>query len=406
MPISDLQRTDIHIAGLLGGIEEHESHFVVRTPENPGFFFGNYIVLKRKPSQIKPWLDAFDSAFGTKIDHRLIAWGGSSLDEGLLAEAKRLGMNPDSAAELSMHASPPAGPVPAGWKCRRLDPSIDWDASVKLDIASNVTEMSGSDQFRKFREAVRATRLKWIQQDLATWWGVFADEVLIAQCGIVHCQELGRYQAVETHPDWRRQGACSLLINTVARATLSDPGIDRLLLAAEVEGPALALYKRLGFVETGQDHALLGHDWPLTVRPEEPGDDADVRSLLRAALSKQQASKLAEYKRDAPGAFAVIAEKAGRTLGHALFVPHSDSKISAVELICVAIKPSAQRSGVATTLVQSALRLCGDAGHELCLVAADMPGLARFGFEAPSSPRLRELGFLTQGLTAPQEKNC
>ena len=61
---------------------------------------------------------------------------------------------------------------------------------------------------------------------------------------------LARYQNVETHPDHRRQGIGAAVVHAAGRYALGELGVERLVIVAEAEGPAIGIYRRLGFVES------------------------------------------------------------------------------------------------------------------------------------------------------------
>ena len=386
MAISDLLRTDIHLASLLGERDEREDFFVVQTPENPGFFYGNLLVLKDEPKVIEPWIATFEEVIGAEKVHRCIAWSGEPLAPELVREAERLGLEVEGATEMFMKVAPP---IKGEWVVRPIDLDRDWAASVQLSIDSDVAEQEGDESFHLFKDRLRETRRRWIQRGLATWWGAFDGERLVGQCGMVQCEELGRYQAVETHPDWRRRGVCASLIATVAHDALHRLGCERLILVAEVDGPALELYKRLGFTETGQTHSLLKHNMPLKLRDEKKGDHASVRSLVTAAFENPAEALLIESVRESEGAISLVAELTNSIVGHVLFsrlrFEGASKERSACALAPLAVRPSMQGRGYGTKLVHEGLELCKQAGFELCFVVGSPKYYGRFGFE-PAAP--------------------
>jgi putative acetyltransferase len=252
-----------------------------------------------------------------------------------------------------------------------------------------VTEQVGDESFVAFKNGLRRVRRQWLEQGLAKWWGVFEGDQLIGQCGMVECEELGRFQSVETHPDWRRRGVCASLISTVARHALGELGKQRLLLSAEINGPALELYKRLGFRETGQTHSVLKHDRPLCIREEMQGDHAGVRSLTIAAFEGVEQAELIDMLRGSDEVISIVGEQTNSLLGHVLFskvcIEGPGSNLSAVALAPLAVSPNFQGRGVGTRLVLDGLVLCKSAGHDLCLVLGDSAYYSRFGF-VPAVP--------------------
>jgi putative acetyltransferase len=369
----------------------------VRTPDNPGFYFGNFLILDRPPADLREWLQTFENSFEPWIRHRCLSWAGDPLSAEQEREARGLQLVSDGTVEMALTAEslrlasgvPSAHSSDEEWTIRRLDVSRDWAASAALATACDTAISEASENYRLFTERLQAARKKWLERDLATWWGVFAGDELVGQCGVVVCGDVGRYQAVETHPKWRRKGICHALISAVARDAFERFQLPRLVLAAELDGPALALYSRIGFQETGRTHSLMRHPNPMHVRDEQIGDRAGVRSLVNAAFGTDEESSLIERLRDSAGVISLIAEQSNSTLGHILFsklgIDGPGSGRSAVALAPLAVRPAAQGRGVGSLLVHQGIERCKQAGHELCVVVGSPGYYGRFGF-VPAVP--------------------
>ncbi|MBA2561156.1 MAG: GNAT family N-acetyltransferase, partial [Propionibacteriales bacterium] len=60
-------QTDLALLRLSGSaIEDRGDHLVVRSAHNPGFWWGNFLLLSKPPpsTEAPRWLDAFQQAFG------------------------------------------------------------------------------------------------------------------------------------------------------------------------------------------------------------------------------------------------------------------------------------------------------------------------------------------------------
>ena len=60
---------------------------------------------------------------------------------------------------------------------------------------------------------------------------------------------LGRFQDVQTHPDWRRRGAASAVLAALADEQRRAGRTRLVLVVGEDNPPARAAYRRLGFVD-------------------------------------------------------------------------------------------------------------------------------------------------------------
>lgn len=389
--VSDLIRSDVALADILGEVEEHADCIVVRTPHNPGFYYGNFLLFPEPPTDIEACCARFERAFSPETKHRCFQWSGGALSEAASAQAKELGFSPETGVALALDAPPQMPPVPdLDWRIRPLDPASEFASFEALNLSCDPGEATGPESYRLFKQRIRATIGQWMQLGRATWWGVFDGDTHIAQCGFVVFGDLGRFQAVETHPAYRRRGVCSALIAHVARHAFETHGCRRVLLSADGTGPAVGLYRRLGFEEDGLAHSIVRESESTQIRSEIEGDAAAVRSLLCAAFDSPAEADLVEVLRSVPGAISLVAARSGALLGHILFTPvrvgEGKTASDAVALAPMAVRPDRQRQGVGGELVRAGLEACRAVGHELCFVLGHPTYYPRFGF-APAPPR-------------------
>ncbi|HEX4986726.1 MAG TPA: N-acetyltransferase [Burkholderiales bacterium] len=121
------------------------------------------------------------------------------------------------------------------------------------------------------------------------------------------------------------------------------------------------------------------------VRAEEPRDAEAVHALLRAAFAREAEARLVERLR-ASGKIlcTLVAEDAGRILGHAVFSRAAacdgvEGQGAAV-LAPVAVLPAFQRLGIGSALVSAGIGRCRLEREPRLLVLGDPAWYARFGF--------------------------
>jgi len=99
---------------------------------------------------------------------------------------------------------------------------------------------------------------EWRQPAAGHWYGAFIGDRLVADLGVFHDgQGLGRYQSVETHPDFRRQGIAATLVYEAGTRAIAEHGLHTLVIIAEDEGDPSRLYRSLGFEPTEKSMGLL-----------------------------------------------------------------------------------------------------------------------------------------------------
>ncbi len=244
-------RTDLMVLGLGGSeIERHERHVVVRTPANPTYWWGNFILFAdpvgaaELTGRLELFADAFPSA-----GH--VAWGIDSTDgtagdeEALVAAGFEVGRDTVlTASELR----PPPRAVDA--ELRPLGGDADWRRTFELHVACG--DPADGAVTEEFLDGQVAAARSLTERGHATWFGAFANGALLSSLGIVSDGSgsgLSRFQAVETHPVARRRGLASALVHLAGQTAL-DGGATQLAIVADPDYHAIGIYRSLGFAET------------------------------------------------------------------------------------------------------------------------------------------------------------
>jgi RimJ/RimL family protein N-acetyltransferase len=238
-------RTDLALALLAGSeVEDHGDHLVVRTPANPTFYWGNFLLLAAPPSaaSVEHWMAVFEDAF-PEAEHRSFGVDGchGTLDD--LRGFRDAGIDVEVSTVLTTHALADAAPLVEGAQLRPLASDDDWAQLVELVMSD--PELPGGREF--------ATRRSQAQRGLVEdgrglWWGAFVDGVLASSLGVfVASTGLARYQDVETHPAYRRRGLCTALVQAAGRHALAELGARRLVIVADPDDDAVRVYRRAGF---------------------------------------------------------------------------------------------------------------------------------------------------------------
>src|SRR5699024_6267296 len=153
MHVSSLgNRTDLALLRLAGSeIEDRNDHLVVRTPDNPDYWWGNFLLLAQPPTATNAprWLERFAAEFP---DARHVAFGVDA-PNGTVADLDWFAARGYSvAAQTVMTATevyePRHGNTTA--TCRPLSTSDDWERSVELAVRCHAREMPDAAEYRRF----------------------------------------------------------------------------------------------------------------------------------------------------------------------------------------------------------------------------------------------------------------
>jgi ribosomal protein S18 acetylase RimI-like enzyme len=244
-------RTDLALLQYGGSVvEDRGDHLVVRSPHNPTFWWGNFLLLAEVPGreETRHWLDVFAATF-PEAEHVAIGVDGTTGQVGDLAGFAEAGLSVEAQTVMAATAvHPPPRPNTAA-TYRTLDSEDDWEQSVELRIA---TEDSGEplEAYALFAARKTATNRALAEAGHGAWFGAFVDGQLVSQMGLYKASPgLARYQSVETHPDFRGRGIAGTLVHHVARYGFDELGARMLVMVADPTYLAIRVYRSVGFTD-------------------------------------------------------------------------------------------------------------------------------------------------------------
>ena len=127
----------------------------------------------------------------------------------------------------------------------------------------------------------------------------------------------------------------------------------------------------------------------ISIRPEAPGDAAQVRRINELAFGQAAEADLVDRLRQAcADSLSLVAEDRAAVVGHILFTPvvveRSGQRIVGMGLAPMAVLPDRQRSGIGSQLVTRGLDALRDRRCPFVVVVGHPEYYPRFGFEPAS----------------------
>jgi ribosomal protein S18 acetylase RimI-like enzyme len=243
-------RTDLALLRLDGSeVEDRGDYVTVRTPDNPSYYWGNFILVSTPPraDAVESWLEVFRREFP---DAAHAAIGIDRPSRGPMGPLRKAGWRVDRVVVMTATAvRPPQHPTSA--EIRTLDGDDDWEQQVELSLAGE----SDPHITREFSARKDASYRRLVDSGHGHWWGAFVDGTLAASLGIIRTGEgLARFQHVKTHPDHRRRGMAASLVHAAATDPFIRVGARRLVMVADPHYDAIRIYRSLGFTD-GAPHA-------------------------------------------------------------------------------------------------------------------------------------------------------
>lgn len=241
-------RTDLMLLGLQGSvIEQRAGYQVIRTPANPTFHWGNFLLVDRPPAPgtVSAWMSTFTRDF-PGAEHVAIGVDGTSGDAGDEEELAAAGLEADRSTVLTATGTaPPPRPNELA-QFRMLDSDADWEAALALQEAVHpYGEPAGWDGFN----GLRLLAMRQMQaQGFGAWFGAFLAGRMVSGLGVFgDGSGVVRFQSVDTHPAHRNQGLAGTLVHKASRYAQQDLAAQTQVIVAEQTGTAIRIYRSLGF---------------------------------------------------------------------------------------------------------------------------------------------------------------
>lgn len=257
-------RTDLIFHRFEGDVTDRGRYLVVRTPRNPTYRWGNFLIFDAPPGpgDFGRWTSLFEGEVGRppEVTHKVFGW--DAVDEaqgeqkqGEVAPFVEAGYTLETSAVMATSTLKPPPKYNRDIEIRMLT-EADYAAVVDLHVLSGYEGESEAD-YRRFWEANMRGFGRMVRAGRGAWFGAFLGGELVADMGVFTDGELARYQAVVTHPEYRRRGICGTLLYEVGRYALRR-GARTLVIVANDAYFAKNIYASAGFTPRERQ---MGLEW-------------------------------------------------------------------------------------------------------------------------------------------------
>lgn len=242
-------QTDLALLKMGGSeFDDRDQYLVVRTPDNPTHWWGNFLLLAGPPpvGQGERWLETFAAEFP---DARHVALGFDGVDGAVddLADFTAAGLNAEGQTVMTAKAvHEPRNPYHEA-DYRTLATDDDWAQHVDLRVVCRDDDMS-EEGHREYATRRAAAMRRLVEAGHGAWFGAFEDGKLLSSMGLFTTETgLARFQSVETQPDARGRGLAGTLVHYVGTYGFTRLGVHTLVMVADPDYSAIRLYRSVGF---------------------------------------------------------------------------------------------------------------------------------------------------------------
>ena len=243
-------RTDFIFHRFDGQVLDRGEYLVVRTPSNPTYHWGNFLLFQEPPQDgdFERWKQLFTTEIGPpeQVGHMAVGWDAA---DGRMGEVKpflQAGFEPEHSLVLAAAQVRKPPKFNNAVTIQPLQNDAQWEQALQLQVLCRPPKYS-PEGYRVFKERKMERYRAMTQAGLGQWFGAFLGERLAADLGIFAQGELGRFQTVETHPDLRRRGICGALVYEASRHAFERMGVRTLVMVADEDYHAKDIYQSVGF---------------------------------------------------------------------------------------------------------------------------------------------------------------
>jgi GNAT superfamily N-acetyltransferase len=241
-------RTDLMLLGLQGSvIEQRPGYQLIRTPANPDYYWGNFLLLSGPPATgtVTSWLSTFAGEF-PGAEHVAVGVDNTSGDAGDQSELAAAGLGAERSTVLTAGATKPPPHPNETAQFRVLDGDADWLAALELQQAvHDHGEPAGWQGFQGRRlQGMRGLQAR----GFGAWFGAFEAGRMVSGLGVFgDGSGIARFQDVDTHPEHRNRGLAGTLVYRASQYALRELAARELVIVADPGGPAISIYRSVGF---------------------------------------------------------------------------------------------------------------------------------------------------------------
>jgi ribosomal protein S18 acetylase RimI-like enzyme len=253
------RRTDLIFAKFSGNVTDKGNYTLVQTPSNPGFHWGNYVVFDAPPKagDYKRWKEIFEKKFTyyNKISHMVFTWESNPPSPGEYQEFIDNGFEFDEGVVLSTNELISPSKYNQKIEIRKITTDKEWEDAIQIQVLCSDPKFVNAG-YESFKRKQFAQYRAMSEKEMGNWFGAYIDGQIVGDLGIFFEEELGRFQNVGTHPEFRRQGICQTLVYETAQIALKEYGVSTLVMEADANYHAAKIYESVGFKPTEKNFAL------------------------------------------------------------------------------------------------------------------------------------------------------
>ncbi|MCA9524240.1 MAG: GNAT family N-acetyltransferase, partial [Myxococcales bacterium] len=222
---------------------------------------------------IDAWCSLFLNEFADLpgVTHATFGWDAPDGEQGRAAEFVAAGFTLERANVLVSTALSDTARINGELDVRPIDGTKEWLRATEIQFRCAPSRYRSHAGYRAFLTKRMDGYRQMVRAGLGHWYGAFIEDAMVGGCGLFGAGNVARFQMIGTDPVFQHQGVCTTLLVESGRRALAE-GARKLVIVAEAESSAEAVYRKAGFerheVQLGLERAP-GKPAAKAISPEE-----------------------------------------------------------------------------------------------------------------------------------------
>jgi ribosomal protein S18 acetylase RimI-like enzyme len=238
-------KTDIMFFKKNALVEDRKGYLCIKTLNNPDYFWGNLLIYPQGPKlgDFKDWITDFKNEFSEikGINHITFAWDLTK-EASFLKEFEDEGFDYDETIVLIAEDNLKTKYENTEIKIKKILTDEEWESIINFQILVNPDNLN-KDSYVPFISKTYKNYRKLTEQGMGSWYGAFKGNEIVSDLGLFWEDGIARFQNIKTHPLHRKEG----IAQTLMKKASIDSGCSYFVIQAEEDGPAINMYKTIGF---------------------------------------------------------------------------------------------------------------------------------------------------------------
>ena len=251
--------TLLHLLSYRSLIENKKEYLVVKTPHNPGYYWGNFLFFYQAPHEnaMAEWEFLFDQEFmDIPVSHKAFAWDSTNHLGNYMKPfiKKKYYYEVDDVMIATVVEKP--NYYNSQLTIKAINSEKELVQACQLNVACFGHGLGNT--YSSYVNRLMSDFHKDTEMGRGVWIGAFLKNQLVGDMGLFNVgYQRGLICSVKTDPNHRENGVCRTLLYQAVKYGFEQMGMVEIVLVTDQNYHASTIYRSVGFNKVEQGFSLL-----------------------------------------------------------------------------------------------------------------------------------------------------